>query len=158
MPFQPVPTPCVGICSTTYGDTVCRGCRRYLHEVIDWNRYQDSEKRAVWARLDALMTQILPNHIQIDDAALLRQQLTAYRVPHRPEANDWACVYALLKVGAKHLQDIQPFGLRRVGPIAHEPLVTVKEAIQVELHDLASAYYERDVLRAQKHAGAPERT
>ncbi|MEC9132488.1 MAG: DUF1289 domain-containing protein, partial [Pseudomonadota bacterium] len=22
------PTPCVGICSTTYGDLVCRGCKR----------------------------------------------------------------------------------------------------------------------------------
>ena len=27
-------TPCVGICSTTYGDDVCRGCKRFSFEVI----------------------------------------------------------------------------------------------------------------------------
>lgn len=31
-------TPCIGICSTTsLGDRVCRGCKRYAAEVIDWN-------------------------------------------------------------------------------------------------------------------------
>ncbi len=28
-------TPCVGMCSTTYGDLVCRGCRRFSHEIVN---------------------------------------------------------------------------------------------------------------------------
>ncbi|MEM9624509.1 MAG: DUF1289 domain-containing protein, partial [Pseudomonadota bacterium] len=32
-------TPCVGICSTTYGDLVCRGCKRFAHEIVQWNAY-----------------------------------------------------------------------------------------------------------------------
>ena len=31
-------TPCLGICSTTYGDDVCKGCKRFVHEVISWNK------------------------------------------------------------------------------------------------------------------------
>ena len=37
-------TPCVGICSTTYGDDVCRGCKRFIHEVINWNSFNPEEK------------------------------------------------------------------------------------------------------------------
>jgi len=86
MLFEKVPTPCVGICSTTYGDSVCRGCRRYLHEVIDWNRYDDSEKRLIWQRLDNLMQQVLPRYFDIRDSETLRRQLEHYRIPFRKEA------------------------------------------------------------------------
>ncbi|MEL0243196.1 MAG: DUF1289 domain-containing protein [Gammaproteobacteria bacterium] len=43
-------TPCVGICSTTYGDEVCRGCKRFYFEVINWNKYDEDEKDAIWTR------------------------------------------------------------------------------------------------------------
>ena len=52
-------TPCAGRCSTVFGDSVCRGCRRFNHEVIHWNRYSDEEKAAIWLRLDAQLDQIL---------------------------------------------------------------------------------------------------
>ena len=44
-------SPCVGICSTVYGDEVCLGCGRTDEEVTQWNRYSDEEKKAVLARL-----------------------------------------------------------------------------------------------------------
>ena len=47
-----IKTPCVGLCSTVYGDLVCRGCKRYHHEVIQWNGYNAEEKQAVWLRLE----------------------------------------------------------------------------------------------------------
>ena len=37
-------TPCIGVCSTVFGDDVCRGCKRFQHEVIQWNSYSDPEK------------------------------------------------------------------------------------------------------------------
>lgn len=40
MPNQTIKTPCVGLCSTVYGDLVCRGCKRFHHEVIHWNGYK----------------------------------------------------------------------------------------------------------------------
>ena len=53
MSTQRIKTPCVGLCSTVYGDLVCRGCKRFHHEVVNWNAYSDEEKRAVWRRITA---------------------------------------------------------------------------------------------------------
>ncbi|HYD82351.1 MAG TPA: DUF1289 domain-containing protein [Paucimonas sp.] len=44
-------SPCVGRCSTAYGDEICRGCGRTFEEVINWIVYTEEEKAAVWARL-----------------------------------------------------------------------------------------------------------
>lgn len=52
-------TPCAGRCSTVFGDLVCRGCRRFNHEVIHWNTYTAEQRNAVWKRLDAQLDQIL---------------------------------------------------------------------------------------------------
>ena len=52
-------TPCAGRCSTVFGDSVCRGCRRFNHEVIRWNGYTPEQQTAVWQRLDAQLDQIL---------------------------------------------------------------------------------------------------
>ena len=51
-------TPCAGRCSTVFGDAVCRGCRRFNHEVIKWNTYSAAQQNAVWVRLDAQLDQI----------------------------------------------------------------------------------------------------
>lgn len=75
MTLKRVGTPCVGICSTTYGDTVCRGCKRFLHEVVDWNRYSDPEKRLVWRRLDELLCLVVDNYIEVTDPSRLREQM-----------------------------------------------------------------------------------
>ncbi len=153
MLFEKVPTPCVGICSTTFGDTVCRGCRRYLHEVIDWNRYSDAQKRLIWQRLDALLEQVLPLSFRIDNAELLRAQLTQHRIPFREHGSPWTWLYALLKATAKQMQqhpgELGEFGVTRLD---HSPLTLaqLREKLNTDLHQLASAYYEKDFLRAAR--------
>ncbi len=46
-------SPCAGYCSTSHGDEICKGCGRTFDEVINWIIYDDDEKAAVWARLEA---------------------------------------------------------------------------------------------------------
>jgi len=157
MLFEKVPTPCVGICSTTYGDSVCRGCRRYLHEVIDWNRYDDGEKRLIWRRLDHLMNQVLPRYFDIRESEILRSQLEYYRIPFRKEATIWGWLYALLKAAAKQEPTLSDFGVCRIDR-SDMSLAELREQINLDLHVLATAYYERDLLRATRVYGAPERT
>ena len=36
-------TPCLGICTTTFGDEVCKGCKRFAHEIISWPKYSENE-------------------------------------------------------------------------------------------------------------------
>lgn len=153
MLFDKVPTPCIGICSTTFGDVVCRGCRRYLHEVIDWNRYSDAQKRLIWQRLDSVLEQVLPLSFRIDDAARLRERLAFYRIPHRSDGSPWTHLFALLKSAAKQEPDLAEFGVIRLdrSPLRLAPL---REKLAGDLHVLATAYYEKDFLRAARNAMA----
>lgn len=44
-------SPCVGVCSTTYGDAVCMGCGRTFDEVHQWNQMTKEEKIRINGRL-----------------------------------------------------------------------------------------------------------
>jgi len=44
-------SPCIGICSTSFGDEVCVGCGRRFDEVCRWNMMSDDEKRKINQRL-----------------------------------------------------------------------------------------------------------
>ena len=65
-------TPCVGVCSTTYGDLVCRGCKRFAHEVVAWNGYAERQREAVWLRLRTLLAQSVYAHLRVVDENKLR--------------------------------------------------------------------------------------
>ncbi|ENW48658.1 hypothetical protein F917_02530 [Acinetobacter baumannii NIPH 67] len=58
-------TPCIGKCSTTFGDDVCRGCRRFSEEIIQWNTYSAQAQANIWFRLnkqlDSVLLPQLPN-------------------------------------------------------------------------------------------------
>ena len=78
-------SPCIGICSTTYGDLVCRGCKRFAHEIVGWNGYRDSQRDLVWSRLHALLGQSVRAHLRIVDEARLRRTAGEARVPEAAE-------------------------------------------------------------------------
>lgn len=40
-------SPCIGRCSTTWGDIVCQGCGRTEIEIRDWPSYSDFEKKLI---------------------------------------------------------------------------------------------------------------
>ena len=67
IPFEP----CIGVCSTGIGDAVCRGCKRFAHEVIDWNGYSQAQKQAIDARLDRFLAMCVANKLRIVDQKLL---------------------------------------------------------------------------------------
>ncbi len=43
--------PCIAICSTSQGDSLCKGCGRSFHEVQHWPTMSPSEKRQTWRRI-----------------------------------------------------------------------------------------------------------
>ena len=61
----PVKTSCIGVCSTGIGDSVCRGCKRFSHEVIDWNSYSDDQKRVIDRRLAGFLSQCVSNKLRV---------------------------------------------------------------------------------------------
>ena len=68
-------TPCLGICSTTFGDEVCKGCKRFSHEVVSWTKYSLEEREIVNNRLEKFKIKILKNRFKIIDKKLLAKQL-----------------------------------------------------------------------------------
>ena len=91
-------TPCVGVCSTTYGDLVCRGCKRFAHEIVGWNGYQEPQRRLVWARLEDLMAQSVHAHLRVLDVSLLRHAATAAGVPDAATQSPEALAVEVLRV------------------------------------------------------------
>lgn len=66
-------TPCVGICSTTYGDLVCRGCKRFAHEIVQWNGFDADQRQAVWQRLLTLRAGAVAATVDLQDEQQLRE-------------------------------------------------------------------------------------
>jgi predicted Fe-S protein YdhL (DUF1289 family) len=48
---EPVPSPCVGVCTMHPQTGLCQGCYRTLNEIALWSTASESTKRAIWVTL-----------------------------------------------------------------------------------------------------------
>lgn len=133
-------TPCVGICSTTYGDLICRGCKRFAHEIVAWNAYSGDQRERVWSRLYALRDQATAVFVEIVDVHRLRESAVAARIADA-DLSPLSVGYELLRRKARDLGSLGEVGLRAVLDVA-DPL-RVRDAIDSEFHVRSVAYFER---------------
>lgn len=138
-----VKTPCIGVCSTGIGDTVCRGCKRFSHEVIAWNRYTQDERRAVLQRIDVLLGQIVARWLVIDDIGQLRRQLKLQQINFDENRYPASWVVELLKAGASQIEDPVLFGLALCERAQGKNLRELRDAIEKEFYELSCGHYER---------------
>ncbi len=143
MPNQIIKTPCVGLCSTVYGDMVCRGCKRFHHEVIHWNGYDEAQKRAVWLRLEQLLVQVMTAKLEVFDAPKLRQQLEVRKIRFVPAQSEYCWAYQLIARGARVISNIEAYGLALLPEFRDWPLPDLRDAIDREFFLLSEAHYER---------------
>lgn len=141
MTIDPRRTPCVGICSTTYGDLVCRGCRRFAHEIVDWNAYSDEQRLRVWERLIALRDAATATVLEIADAGTLANAVAELRLPR--DTTPLSCAFELLRRRARTLGGLEAAGLRAAQPALTAP-VAIRDAIDAEFHRRSVAAYERN--------------
>lgn len=134
-------TPCVGVCSTTYGDLVCRGCKRFAHEIVAWNGYAQSQREAVWRRLARLLAESVRAHVRISDAARLRA--AAREAGATEDSTPEALALAAMRV--------------RPGPLAALGL-TPTHAATTETAPAARAIDREFYLRSQAHYEASFKT
>ena len=142
-----VKTPCIGVCSTGIGDAICRGCKRFAHEVIDWNSYTNEQKQLVVDRLDAFIQQVVSNKIDIvDEQKLLKQmQFQQIRFDHQLSSHRW--VYELLRSGANQIKETEHFGFRIKPEWQRFSLDDIKQFLEQDFYTLSCAHYERYVAR-----------
>lgn len=138
-----IATPCIGICSSSMGDDVCRGCHRFAHEVIDWNSYSTEHRAAVFGRLDTLLLQIIKNKIQVIDVELLKSSLWAKKIAFRESADPLCWVYVLLKKTQGEGLDPEMCGFRLSSGYTSGSLTQLYTALDHELYQLSQAHYQR---------------
>ncbi len=140
---QRVASPCIGVCSTGIGDSVCRGCKRFMHEIIHWNGYSESEKRAVKNRLDLLLAQVIASKIEIRDADLLRKQLELQKIRFDVFSRPSSWVFELLRAGAKQIGSLDEFGCTVLPAFSDMSLMELKDDIDHDFYVLSTVHYER---------------
>ncbi|MFI8483245.1 DUF1289 domain-containing protein [Pseudomonas sp. NPDC078700] len=143
MSSQPIKTPCVGLCSTVYGDLVCRGCKRFHHEVIAWNGYDEEAKQAVWQRLEVLLVQVMEAKVEVFDAPRLREQLVQRQVRFVPNQSPYCWAYQLIARGARVINQLEAYGMVLLPEFRNWSLPELRDAIDREFFILSEAHYER---------------
>lgn len=138
-----VKTPCIGVCSTGIGDSVCRGCKRFTHEVIHWNGYTEEEKAHIIRRLDVLLSQVIYGKFAIDNPALLEQGLKHQHIRYDPIASPSTWLFTLLKAGATQIKDLTVFGCRVLPDWRGVSLPELRDTIDADFFTLSQVHYER---------------
>ncbi|TBU99765.1 DUF1289 domain-containing protein [Stutzerimonas kirkiae] len=138
-----IKTPCVGLCSTVYGDLVCRGCKRFHHEVVNWNAYDEEQKRSVCRRLEVLLVQVMMAKLEVFDSDLLRSQLQGRNVRFVPEQSPYCWAYQLIARGARLIQQTEAYGVALLPEFRGWELPRLRDAIDREFFLLSEAHYER---------------
>lgn len=143
MSNQRIKTPCVGLCSTVYGDLVCRGCKRFHHEVVNWNSYSEEVKRSVWQRLEVLLAQVMAAKLEVFDAALLRCQLESRQIRFVADQSAYCWAYQLIARGARVIQQLDAYGVVLLPEFRDWSLPELRDAIDREFFLLSEAHYQR---------------
>ena len=127
-------TPCIGVCSTTYGDDVCRGCGRYWDEVVSWQEYSEDQKKDVWYRIEQASKWVLGSYLSL-----------------RPDTEDRVSK-ELLEVGERVPKGIGPWTavLRYIRATGHPPscVDVIKElpprsVLYERKHNVMTYWFER---------------
>lgn len=150
--YDRIHTPCIGVCSTGIGDSVCRGCKRFDYEVIQWNGYSEQEKSAIDSRLAQLLGSVVARRLAIVDIDLLQQQLDLQQIRYAGYRNPYCWLYELLRAGAGQITETEIYGFNRLAIAGEKSLVEIRNDIDRELYALSVAHYERYIVANQKRA------
>ncbi|WGL17329.1 DUF1289 domain-containing protein [Microbulbifer bruguierae] len=143
--YKKVRTPCIGVCSTGIGDNVCRGCKRFAHEVIDWNAYSEDQRRIIAERREGYLANAVRSQLEIVNRNLLLSQLRHQQIRFDEDQNPYCWVFELLRAGASQIGDLADYGLVITPAARGVSLVEVKRRIDEDFFSLSLAYYQRFV-------------
>ncbi len=137
-----VPTPCIGVCSsTTLGDPVCRGCKRFASEVQAWIGYSEAKKHSVERRLQQLLIRASHDKFIVHDPDLLRSYLSTRglgRSLHRPPL---CWVHELWRDVS--VESLENTGVEPLAAWADYPTRSTLDALHMDFLRLSQAYQQR---------------
>ena len=128
-----VKTPCIGTCSCTFGDAICRGCKRYDTEVRDWNAMSEDERQATWGRLRDVRDRVLGQWFEVVDAKRLAAAMDEKAIRRQVAYGPLGWVEDLLRACKTQHPPYQQLGLRPLNGAEEMPLVELRAEIQDQL-------------------------
>ena len=133
-------TPCLGICSTTYGDDVCKGCKRFVHEIINWPKYSQDERALVNDRLEKFKVLILQDRFKVHDSDLLQIKLKENAINYNNSMDPLTWIFDLLRAAGSQNLDLEQFGITSLKN--YDPM-KIRDEINKEFLDLSEAHHQR---------------
>ena len=133
-------SPCLGICSTTFGDEVCKGCKRFAHEIVSWTKYSQEEREIVNDRLEKFKIQILQHRFAITDKNLFESMLEEKAINFNHSLDPLTWIFDLFRAAGSQTFDISNFGIKSL--VQFNPK-TIRDEINNELLELSEAHHER---------------
>ena len=133
-------TPCLGICSTTFGDEVCKGCKRFSHEIVSWTKYSHEEREIINDRLEKFKVQILQHRFEIFDIDLFETKLEEKAINFNHSLNPLTWIFDLFRAAGSQSFDIEGFGIKQLSEFDAK---TIRDEINKELLELSEAHHER---------------
>ena len=122
---------------------MCRGCKRYGFEVINWNGYDAEAKQAVLSRIEKFTVQILSARFQVFSETALKRGLEQQSIPFNPALSPYCWLHNLLKKGRGQITDLSHFGVAVLSDYAQIDLAVLAEQIDEDLLVLNAAHLER---------------
>ena len=133
-------TPCLGICSTTFGDEVCKGCKRFAHEIVGWTKYSQGEREIVNDRLEKFKIQILQHRFTVTDKNLFESMLEEKAINFNHSLDPLTWIFDLFRAAGSQTFDISNFGIKSL--VQFNPK-TIRDEINNELLELSEAHHDR---------------
>ena len=144
-------TPCLGICSTTFGDEVCKGCKRFAHEIVSWTKYSQEEREIVNDRLEKFKIQILQHRFAVTDKNLFESMLEEKAINFNHSLDPLTWIFDLFRAAGSQTFDISNFGIKSL--VQFNPK-TIRDEINNELLELSEAHHERYFKKINRNLSA----
>ena len=141
-------TPCIGICSTTFGDDVCKGCKRFSHEITNWGKFSTDERAVVNSRLEQFKTTILEEKFTISDNELFESKMNEFSINFNSSLEPITWIFDLLRASSNKDLNVNEFGIEILPAFSDLSLLELRDLINQEMLQLSEAHYYKFFNRA----------
>ena len=141
-------TPCIGICSTTFGDDVCKGCKRFSHEITNWGKFSTDERAVVNSRLEQFKTTILKEKFSISDSELFESKMNEFSINFNSSLDPITWIFDLLRASSNKDLNVNDFGVEILPAFSDLSLIELRDLINQEMLQLSEAHYYKFFNRA----------
>ncbi len=141
-------TPCIGICSTTFGDDVCKGCKRFSHEITNWGKFSTDERAVVNSRLEQFKITILEEKFTISDSELFESKMNEFSINFNSSLEPITWIFDLLRASSNKDLNVNDFGIEILPAFSDLSLIELRDLINQEMLQLSEAHYYKFFNRA----------